>query len=99
MSLSACGTGAPWELPSQRRPGADRWTSMRKSVSHECVGFDGESFSSIDSVETLKAPPALVPISLIVERWRKPLCCSTGDRVAVDGAVDPSLLCLKVLVT
>ena len=88
----ACG--APFELASQRRLGADRWVSTRKFVSHECWDFVGEVFSSIETVEALKAPPALGPFSTIVGSWPNSLCCSIGDRVAVDAEVEPSLLCL-----
>lgn len=56
-----------FEFASQRRLGADRWVSTRKFVSHERVGFVGACFSSIDSVEALKASPALGPFSLIVD--------------------------------
>ena len=33
----------------------------------------------------------------MVESWPKPVCCSTGDRVAVDAKVESSLLCLTIL--
>lgn len=49
-------------------------------------------------MEALKAPPFLGPLSLMVESWPKPVCFSTGDRVAVDAKVEPSLLCLTMLI-
>ena len=52
----------------------------------------------MDAVDALKAPPAIGSFSLIVESCPKPLCSSTGDRVAVDAMVEPSLLCLTMLV-
>lgn len=91
LLLPTCAIGAPSEVAPQRRLGADRWASTRKLVSHD---RGGESFSFIEPVEALRASPALGPFSLIVERWSKPLCCSTGDRVAVDLEVESSLLCL-----
>lgn len=48
-------------------------------------------------MEALKAPPFLGPLSLMVESWPKPVCCSAGDRVAVDAKVESSLLCLAML--
>ena len=96
--LSTCVFGAVFEFSSQRRLGADRCASTRKFVSHECGAVVGKSFSSIDSVEALRAPPALGPFSLNVESWPKPLCCSIGERVAVDAEVECPLLCLMVLV-
>lgn len=47
-------------------------------------------------MEALKAPPFLGPLSLMVGIWPKPVCFSTGDRVAVDAKVESSLLCLTM---
>lgn len=91
--------GDLFEFASQRRLGADRWASTRNFVSHECGNFVEGPFSSIESFEALRASPALGPFSLIVESRPKPLCCSTGDKVAVDAVVESPLLCLMVLVS
>ena len=96
LMIPAYKFGAHFELASQRRLGAARWVSTRKFVSHECGGFAGESFSSIDSVEALRASPALGTASLIVESRPKPFCCTTGDSVAVEVEAESSLLCLIV---
>ena len=68
LPLPTCALISSFGLASQRRLGADRWASTRKLVSHECGDFAAASFSSIDAVEALKAPPALDSNSLIVER-------------------------------
>ena len=93
LLTSAYTFGTPFELASQWRLGAVRWVFTRKFVSHEC-GFAGESFSSIDSIEALSAPPALGTASLIVESRPKPFCCTTGDGVAVEVEEESSLLFL-----
>ena len=98
MLFPTSGIGATFEFASQRRLGADRWASTRKFVSHERGCFVGECLSFIDSVEALRASQVLGSFSLIVERWPEPLCCSIGESVAVDAEVEPSLLCLIVLV-
>ena len=97
LLIPAYTLGAPFELAFQRRLGAARWLFTRKFVSHKCGGFAGESFSSIGSVEALRASPALGTASLIVESRPKPFCCTTGDNVAVDVEEESSLLFQIVL--